>query len=401
MNDPLADTQQTPTWKTWLSRGRFLVFCLVGIGLAIACRQALRKLDDQITSVQSEIEGIDAALAASNLTPQEQASLTDKRQQLRRSIPTWANIRWWSLALAALFYAVGILPPGLVLHRATNRLGIPCTRSKAMVAQLVGHLGKYIPGKAMVVVMRVGILLGRDATTASTEDRRLDLARSDPGASAGQSNAQAVARATTAVFFETLLMMSVGGTIAGVLICWSNLASWIKWAAAGMAILSLVPTLPPVMQWLIGRMGQLKSGNKKVPRASSSTNGTSGDPSRSNPLTWSILGTSWCWMLLSWVLIGGSFTFLVNALPLPADVSLGLTLYSSATAAIALGIVLGFASLIPGGAGVREAVTLAALAPTVGAPAAVVAALVARLVFLAVELTMAALARVAHHRGLA
>jgi len=75
----------------------------------------------------------------------------------------------------------------------------------------------------------------------------------------------------------------------------------------------------------------------------------------------------------------------------PADQPADRNLYLVATAAISLGMVLGFASLIPGGAGVREYVTLLVLAPSVGTTTALLAVIAARLMFVVVETTVAAM----------
>jgi uncharacterized membrane protein YbhN (UPF0104 family) len=61
------------------------------------------------------------------------------------------------------------------------------------------------------------------------------------------------------------------------------------------------------------------------------------------------------------------------------------------TAAAALSVVVGFLALIPAGLFVREAVILTFLAPTYGEPAALVAAVLVRLVWLLSELLVSAI----------
>ena len=58
-----------------------------------------------------------------------------------------------------------------------------------MRAYLIGHLGKYVPGKAMVVVLRVGLVVPYGARAAT---------------------------AAFATLYETLVMMASGGLIAAV-----------------------------------------------------------------------------------------------------------------------------------------------------------------------------------------
>ncbi len=68
------------------------------------------------------------------------------------------DIRWAWLAVSALTYAVSLVPASLVLRRALAALHQPIALPLVVAAQLVGHLGKYVPGKAMVIVLRASIL---------------------------------------------------------------------------------------------------------------------------------------------------------------------------------------------------------------------------------------------------
>ena len=59
------------------------------------------------------------------------------------------------------------------------------------------------------------------------------------------------------------------------------------------------------------------------------------------------------------------------------------------TASVALGLVAGFISLLPGGAGVREYIILILLAGPYGVVVATVVAIILRLIWLATEVVMA------------
>jgi uncharacterized membrane protein YbhN (UPF0104 family) len=63
---------------------------------------------------------------------------------------------------------------------------------------------------------------------------------------------------------------------------------------------------------------------------------------------------------------------------------------AASVAAIALAMVAGFVSLLPGGAGVRELTLALILGPVVGQSQALLAAILARGVFLVVEVAAAA-----------
>jgi uncharacterized membrane protein YbhN (UPF0104 family) len=94
----------------------------------------------------------------------------------------------------------------------------------------------------------------------------------------------------------------------------------------------------------------------------------------------------------TWVAYGVSLLLVLRSLPI-ADFqhTTTATLWLSCMGACALAVVLGFVSLLPGGAGVREAVLSIVLAPVVGPFAALCGAIWLRVVWLATELLMVGL----------
>lgn len=262
----------------------------------------------------------------------------------------------------------------MVLHRVTTALGVAVSLGRVVAAQLLGHAGKYVPGKAIVVVLRVGAL----RPTGDVPDGF-------------------TTRATIAVFFETLLMMAVGGTFAGVLLWSAPVPLWVKGSAAAMAVAAALPTFPPLMRWVIQQITRRTGGSDE------------NNALHLSRIDWPLFASGWFWSLLSWIGIGLSFACLIVAIPSLGDGSatgpisidasrLTWPLLFSASAAIALGMVLGFASLIPGGAGVRETVTLLALAPAIGQTHALLAVIGARLLFVVVESLLALASYVALKR---
>ena len=85
-------------------------------------------------------------------------------------------------------------------------------------------------------------------------------------------------------------------------------------------------------------------------------------------------------------MIGASFAWLVESVPGGRTEFSGFVVYAASVAAIALAMVVGFASLLPGGAGVRELTLAVVLAPVIGSSRALLAAILARLLFIGVEL---------------
>ncbi len=98
----------------------------------------------------------------------------------RRLIPGW-------LLAAGGLYLLGLLPEGLFWHRVLRALGQDVRLGETLRAYFIGHLGKYVPGKAMVVVLRAGLIRGRQLDTGLV---------------------------IASVFLETLTMMAVGACLA-------------------------------------------------------------------------------------------------------------------------------------------------------------------------------------------
>ena len=312
-----------------------------------AARQSATRWQVETDRLQTQADQLRQDAAASS-DDSRRSELLSQAGVFERRIPKLANLNWPYLGCSVLFYVAGLMPPCWILHRAVNASGVPCSLGRATAAQIVGHAGKYIPGKAMVVVLRVD---------AVARDRRESI------------------RVASSVFFETLLMMGVGGLVAGVLLARAELPLWVRSIAMLMAIGSAIPVCPPVMRKLVSLLQKKEDG-----------------PPSTDGLTWSLLVSSVAASLVSWLLIGMSFTFLITAIPSIESTPNLASLFPVATSAIALGMVLGFVSLLPGGAGVREYVTLLVLTPVIGPTHGLLAVIAARLMFILVESALAGLA---------
>ncbi len=267
----------------------------------------------------------------------------DKRQLLQQ-------IRWPYLGIAAGLYGLGLLPAAYYWFQVLRRWDVPVTAPRAVAAHIQGHLGKYVPGKAMVVVLRVTAIAGPEVSPLV---------------------------ATVAVFVETLTMMATGGAWSGAVIALSDVPTWLVGLASGLVIAAAVPTVPPLFRVVLKRLNR---GREKV---------VSWDA-----YDWSTFAAGWLWMSGTWLLIGGAFAAIVYAI-VPTASAADLLL---ASAAMGLAVVAGFVSLLPGGAGVRELILTAVLTPRLGPAAALTAALLARVVFLGVELAASAAAAIVLRR---
>ena len=131
--------------------------------------------------------------------------------------------------LAGLLYLVGLLPEGLFWHRSLGALGQNVPLGRTLRAYYIGHLGKYVPGKAMVVVLRTGMICG-------------------PGIDTGI--------AAASVFLETLTMMAVGAMLAAAILAfgYAGHGPWL-WVSLAMMVAAGIPTLPPVFSRLARLLG--------------------------------------------------------------------------------------------------------------------------------------------------
>lgn len=327
-----------PKWLRWV---RWVVVIVVIVGLAIAVRRSVTQWRTQTSRLHQELSEVESKLAG-DPSPRRRVELTQRRDRLRQQLPTLGNVRWGNLAIAGAFYALGLFPPAWLLRAAVVDLGYSLRPRTAIAAQLLGHVGKYVPGKAMVVVLRVGVL------------RRDQVA---------------VFAATTAVFVETLLMMAIGGCLAAAVLCWLPVPAWLQWVAGAVVLMAGLPTTPPILNAVLRRLSKA--------------------PDRR--LGWPVFFAGWFYSLAAWLAIAASFYFVVTSMPGVNPFGRGDTtmLLLASTAAISLGTVLGFASLLPGGVGVRELVLTTVLTPAVGTAPALLAAIAARALFMVCEVLLA------------
>ena len=264
------------------------------------------------------------------------------------------QIRPGWILLSGFFYLLGVLPAGLFWHRLLRAVGQRPYWLDTLRAYYIGHLGKYIPGKAMVVVLRAGLVSGERVSSAT---------------------------AGVTVFMETLTQMAVGAALAAAIIAIRYSQYWqLVLLALGLMVCAGLPTLPQVfrklVQWL--RIARIS------PEIDSQLQGIRAD----------VVILGWCGNLVGWSVLGLSLWAAIRALP-GREASVAFTLENQLliTAAVGLAVVSGFLSLIPGGLGVRELVLIPLLAHELqlGPLVALVAAILVRLAWLLAEVVAAGL----------
>jgi uncharacterized membrane protein YbhN (UPF0104 family) len=261
-----------------------------------------------------------------------------------------SSYRWrlepmW-LVVSGLLYLAGLAPAAVFWHGILRALGQRPAAGETWRAYYVGHVAKYVPGKALVIVLRTGLI------TSARVDARL---------------------AAVSVFYETLGMMGVGSLVAAALVAWRfRDQAWLAGVALLVAAAVLLPTLPPVLSRLLrfGRLARL-------------------DPAMADAvarITMRRLVAGWFVMTPGWLVMGLSVWATLRAVAAP-----GLEFpgdWPLCTLSVALAIVAGFLAMVPGGAIVREAVLMELMVPRFGEATALVSAIVLRLVFLVSEVVI-------------
>ena len=248
------------------------------------------------------------------------------------------------VAAACGLYLAGLSCFGLFFGRVLKTRTGPALR-----AYFASQLGKYVPGKAMVVVLRSGIIANDAGVRPAT--------------------------AAFATLYETLVMMAAGGLVAtvGFLLAPSPIQALPALASVGLGCGFLLLVEPRVFPRL-----------STVVRLPFPNVGADALPSLSHRR----LVEGLLIALTGWIFLGLSQLAVFRAI---FREGVPLDRWPLIFAGVALATVVGFVSGLPGGAGVREWVLLSTMAPAIGKDRAVVSALALRLAWVVAEVVAAAL----------
>ncbi len=245
------------------------------------------------------------------------------------------------LVVSGLAYVVGLAPCAVFWRLAMCDGGARPSWTSTLAAYYAGHLGKYVPGKGLVVVLRATLVRG-------------------PGVNAVLSSLTCV--------HETMLMMATGAGVAAacLLVSGTPRRGLLVGAAAALAVVLGVGAIPPA-----ARLARLAL--RTLPFAAEEA---------APALRWQTVAAGAAMIAIGWFLMGASLAAVLAAMGERAAAVRQITL---PTAAVALATVGGFVSLLPGGLGSREWILMETLGPAVGSEHALVAAVLLRLVWLAAE----------------
>lgn len=273
------------------------------------------------------------------------------------------TIRWSWIFAAVIVNTLAWLPSVWFWRKLMERMGGRLPFLATARAYYCGHLGKYVPGKAAVVVIRAGLV-------------RQYGVRSAPAA--------------LAVTYETLAMMGSGAAIAAALApqlisesLRAGLPAWLReivdrpWLLV-VLVLVLTAALLPVLAEIFTRLA------KRMTPADALVDG---EPVRID--AW-LLAQGLLAYVVTWILHGICLDMSLRAI---GATGVGVEHLPALIGAMAFATVAGFAVLFaPGGLGVREGLLIAALGQqTYLSPSeAVAAAVLTRLIGFATEILASA-----------
>ena len=282
--------------------------------------------------------------------------------------PKSIQINVWWLIPAALSYLIGWFPSIWFWRATLRRLQQPLDWWTAIRAYHVGQIGKYVPGKAMVLIIR--------------------------GSLTKSANVNPVLAGVTAAY-ESLVFVATGAML-GLALAPSALGPMFsKWLPSQLGWLREQPLLwsitiiaatfasTPFSSWLFTKIGR-----KVVP-------GTIAIGDNPPSISAGLISQGVAVMTLGWICHALSLGFVLQSL---SDAPFKLTLFPVWLASSSLSLVGGFIVLIaPGGLGVREGILIEALKdhPEIGPATALIAAGLLRVVWFVTELIAAAVLFVA------
>jgi glycosyltransferase 2 family protein len=333
-------------WLRIVARAGIILLVVLGIGQAI--RRAVNELQTNQIEIVDRIRDLeDRERFSTDLA--EKQDLRNEIDSLKPQIVSLWNVKPTPLLAALMLSIIGLLPSSWYWMEVLRSFQQKVPWVPTFEAYFLGHLGKYIPGKAMVFVLRLGRL------------RSLHVP---------------LGVGTVSIFIETLTVMAVGAAVGGVMLQFTTAPRWLQAAAWLGVVAAAIPTVPGLFANLIKLVAKKRIG------ATTQIVGQG--------LTWTLFLRGWASLSIGWLVQGIAVWLVVLAIrPGAGETSMmTVSIYAACTAAATLSIVAGFVSFLPGGAGVRELVIILLLGPIIGTAPALFAAILLRLISLAAEVVL-------------
>jgi len=306
------------------------------------------------------------------------------------------RIDWRYLAAAGVLSQLSWLPSTWFWQRLIELLGDQnLNRYPLIRAYFCGSLGKYVPGKAAVILIR----------SALAKKHGVSFVRASIASVVEAGAVMLVGCVVTVVFTLTVVPPDAVPT-------WFIDAvprESTSWSSLLLAVILLVLAMPIVAMpanWIFTKITHIiekrsqfvssSDSDSNVNSAEETGNRESLDPT-SGKLTWQFLVSASLMFALSWA--GHGLSLLLVLRSMNPEI-LTIDAWTIATAAAAAGTSIGFfAVFAPGGLAVREGLIITILNPSMGGPIAVAAAGLYRLASLIAESVVAFILYVVRPRG--
>jgi hypothetical protein len=248
-----------------------------------------------------------------------------------------SRIRLGYLVASIAVTIIALVPAAVVWLGVLKAFGQKFPLLPALDAYYLGHAGKYVPGKAMVLVLRVGKL---------------------------QPYGVSIKPAILSVFVETLTGVGTAAILGVLFLFLIDVPTWLKWSMVAAAPLAAAVLSPHFFRLVLFALAKSKIG--KIPKSLSSA------------FTWSFMLKTCLGMSLGW-LLQGTVGWLIILCLNDSPEMVSLQIWGTAVSAVCLGAVAGFVSMLPGGAVARDLVVAWLLAPVLSQPVALLFALFLRI----------------------
>jgi uncharacterized membrane protein YbhN (UPF0104 family) len=345
--EPNHRSKPKPLWWKFIQWGITLAIL---VGLVQVVRRAVSELYVQQAALDRQISTLEEQLSRS--PPESRPEIQQFITQLQQQSKNYWRIEPLPLLVAIGCYAITMTTIGFYWYRTLHFFQQPVPYWPTHRIFMFGQMAKYVPGKALVLVVRVGML---------------------------RPFGGEIIPCTVSVFMETLGTIGIAAALSGSFFLIYKPEPHMVWLAVAAFLIAITPTIPPVFNIAL----------RFLLRKKLSTHEQTGI----RPLNWSHFFFGWYTLGPALCLTGLALFFTLKALPatnLADNWSPLLIVGCIGTACLAA--VLGFVSFMPGGAGVRELVLMLSLEPLIGGPMALAVAIWYRLVTLAAELFLTAIA---------
>lgn len=275
------------------------------------------------------------------------------------AIREWGAVRhtisllsWKSLVGSLAAIILGMFTSVKVWQHLLASTGVAVRYRHAALVNLVGQLGKYLPGSVWAFLLQTQL------------SRRYQISR-----------ARALITLLLAAGLTTVTALTLAVAAAPALAGAWGAAAWLL-LLGPLALVTLIPAV-------LGKIANLALRLLRQP------------PLPHPPIGSEVL-KALLWSMASWGFFGAHLWLLTGSLTKQP-----LTAFAITTGAFALAMSSGFiAFILPSGVGVREAVLVAGLAPIAAAGPALALALTSRLLFTIADVSSAAVAAVIARAGL-